>query len=776
LRDNTYSMALSFKRAVAGGVGAGLKKDAELSALLELSITQTAKLEVNLDVPAHRSMLLRFGGHTAIREAIKSVGLIGDATLGIIEEVLKALKLSGPGFVNWASLSSMDIFKGSSCKLCGKPEVAASLKLGGMAKAELEGSQEVCFSAEYDGQKVSIDVEAEAEAKGGVKATDEAKERTLGVIKGKLGAVLNWIFRKALGVISAKLGTIDPLTILDKGLSASLKGGGGASFEFDHIGVPPGSDECNLRAIYWALKAKGTKPDARKFSWTFGGGFHKWSIDVTLTAEGDAGFLDVAALGLMGAGAAAARFAAFYAYGKDSTPLSFTVSLTTENLNVEGSPKDLLKKKEIELPIEIEGKLKVSSTTTIAKGTTTLGALKRGTLEGTWQPVAAVLESKPALSTTEPAPVPAPAVPTPAVPTPALPTPALPTPALPTPALPTPALPTPVAPTPAAGGIDPGKLLDLGVGADSEVWVVNLANVVFRLVDGKWRQMPGRLTRISVGSKSHVWGVNHNGDVFQWTGGAWRQIPGKLVQVSAGADGSVFGVNRSDQIYRLVGGAFRELPGRLVGVTVASATDVWGVDRQDSTFRWTGHAWSRVQGQLTSVATAADGTVLGTNRGTVYRHLGSGKWAKQPQTLTRVAVGSASNILGITPEGALVRLPAASAPPADAPVLAGMEADSNRPGYDFRNFALPEPRPELCRQACEQEPACRAFTYVKPGTSEAGGKGPHCWLKHQTSSRVANACCISGVVTKPAGVPAVMPQRPSNGPKVIVPRRARDLK
>jgi len=73
---------------------------------------------------------------------------------------------------------------------------------------------------------------------------------------------------------------------------------------------------------------------------------------------------------------------------------------------------------------------------------------------------------------------------------------------------------------------------------------------------------------------------------------------------------------------------------------------------------------------------------------------------------------------------------------------AGFESDTNRPGMDYRSFDLSDPRPELCRQACEQEHQCKSFTYVKPG---AQGPSARCWLKSGVPASVNSSCCISGV-------------------------------
>jgi hypothetical protein len=81
------------------------------------------------------------------------------------------------------------------------------------------------------------------------------------------------------------------------------------------------------------------------------------------------------------------------------------------------------------------------------------------------------------------------------------------------------------------------------------------------------------------------------------------------------------------------------------------------------------------------------------------------------------------------------RLPA----PAIAPVT--MQAGMDRMGGDYRGFALDQADPQLCRQACADDNACRSYTYVNPGL-----KGPQamCFLKNTTPPATPNDCCTSG--------------------------------
>ena len=88
----------------------------------------------------------------------------------------------------------------------------------------------------------------------------------------------------------------------------------------------------------------------------------------------------------------------------------------------------------------------------------------------------------------------------------------------------------------------------------------------------------------------------------------------------------------------------------------------------------------------------------------------------------------------------------APAPPPVAPVpppVAGRwEANTDRPGADYRRFELGAPRPEVCRDACWAEPQCRAFTYARPG---ALGPRALCYLKNAVPPSRPADCCLSGV-------------------------------
>jgi len=90
-----------------------------------------------------------------------------------------------------------------------------------------------------------------------------------------------------------------------------------------------------------------------------------------------------------------------------------------------------------------------------------------------------------------------------------------------------------------------------------------------------------------------------------------------------------------------------------------------------------------------------------------------------------------------------------------------LEVGQDRMGGDYKGFALAQPDAQLCRQACADDAACRAFTYVNPGI-----KGPEamCFLKSSVVPATADACCTSGAK---AIVRMANAARPTTTPPVI---------
>jgi hypothetical protein len=88
--------------------------------------------------------------------------------------------------------------------------------------------------------------------------------------------------------------------------------------------------------------------------------------------------------------------------------------------------------------------------------------------------------------------------------------------------------------------------------------------------------------------------------------------------------------------------------------------------------------------------------------------------------------------------------PKATTPPKIVPEsICGMEWNTDRPGSDYNHYPLPKDDPNLCRNACMDEPSCKAWTYVRPNTLQ--GPNPMCWLKNATPPPIENPYCLSGV-------------------------------
>ena len=62
---------------------------------------------------------------------------------------------------------------------------------------------------------------------------------------------------------------------------------------------------------------------------------------------------------------------------------------------------------------------------------------------------------------------------------------------------------------------------------------------------------------------------------------------------------------------------------------------------------------------------------------------------------------------------------------------------------DYKNFDLDNSNPCDCMNACNLDPQCKAYTYVKPGIQ---GEKARCWLKNGVSDPVTDkSSCISGL-------------------------------
>jgi hypothetical protein len=73
-----------------------------------------------------------------------------------------------------------------------------------------------------------------------------------------------------------------------------------------------------------------------------------------------------------------------------------------------------------------------------------------------------------------------------------------------------------------------------------------------------------------------------------------------------------------------------------------------------------------------------------------------------------------------------------------------VENSIDRIGGDYRNFdILFNQDVAVCKQACESDKRCRAWSYSRPGY---GGPMARCYLKDTITTPKRRPCCMSGVV------------------------------
>ena len=73
-----------------------------------------------------------------------------------------------------------------------------------------------------------------------------------------------------------------------------------------------------------------------------------------------------------------------------------------------------------------------------------------------------------------------------------------------------------------------------------------------------------------------------------------------------------------------------------------------------------------------------------------------------------------------------------------------MDFNKDRQGEDYQEFDLPLTDPTICQQACDGDPLCEAWTYVKPYTVK--GPRPKCYLKKGVVPKLKdNPATVSGV-------------------------------
>lgn len=175
-----------------------------------------------------------------------------------------------------------------------------------------------------------------------------------------------------------------------------------------------------------------------------------------------------------------------------------------------------------------------------------------------------------------------------------------------------------------------GGALRIDVDPFGRPWVVNFDHEIYRLEsDGFWQRMPGFALDIGIGADGSVWVVNFEG-VYYWDGFNWINFGGAGSRVDVGPNGQPWVVSLSDRIFTLVDGEWIQLPGEAGDIGVGADGSVWVIgvpsddffdfDQLQGIYRWNGFEWIQVTGDGLDISVGPNGLPWVTNTwGEIWR-------------------------------------------------------------------------------------------------------------------------------------------------------------
>lgn len=172
-----------------------------------------------------------------------------------------------------------------------------------------------------------------------------------------------------------------------------------------------------------------------------------------------------------------------------------------------------------------------------------------------------------------------------------------------------------------------GKGTDIGIGADSSVFVVGATTVsttggysISRLVGNALVKLPDcAAIRVAVSPHGVPWVINKSNLIFRYNGSTWDQLPGTGTDIGIGADGSVFIIGTQDvsptggfNIMKWNGSGWDTLP-ECAGIRISVTPQgiPWVVNKSNIVYKNTGGIlWEPVPGVLgNDIGIGADGSV-----------------------------------------------------------------------------------------------------------------------------------------------------------------------
>ncbi|TWI99897.1 Ig-like protein group 2 [Mucilaginibacter frigoritolerans] len=177
--------------------------------------------------------------------------------------------------------------------------------------------------------------------------------------------------------------------------------------------------------------------------------------------------------------------------------------------------------------------------------------------------------------------------------------------------------------------IPAGKGSDIGIGADSAVYIVGADTLstgghsVFQLVGNTFVKLPDcGAVRVAVSPQGLPWVITQSNLILRYNGTSWDQLPGTGTDIGIGADGSVFIIGTLNvsptggfNIMKWNGTGWDTLP-ECAGVRIAVSPQgiPWVVNKSNIVYQYTGNLlWNPIYGVAADdIGIGADGSVYVT--------------------------------------------------------------------------------------------------------------------------------------------------------------------
>ena len=189
----------------------------------------------------------------------------------------------------------------------------------------------------------------------------------------------------------------------------------------------------------------------------------------------------------------------------------------------------------------------------------------------------------------------------------------------------------------------PGAAMDIGIGANGDVWVTGTDSRIYKWDGSTWVAIDGAAVRVAVDPTGAPWVVNAGGGIYRRTGDAWIQLPGAAMDIGIGANGDVWVTGTDSRIYKWDGSSWVAIDGVAVRIAVDSGGNPWVVNAGGGIYRRTGDAWIQLPGAAMDIGIGANGDVWVTGTDSrIYKWDGS----------TWVAIDGAAVQVAVDPTGA----------------------------------------------------------------------------------------------------------------------------